>query len=128
MILRSSWVNIMNLKNVLQKLMVIVAVLLLIACFVTGAPIETEEPSQHSFLWMLTLIILVGAVGLCISGTEKPLGWVIVGSFIGAAICLCEILDISRIICASDLFFILYLVEFLLSTGYGVSKRIHIFD
>ena len=117
-----------KLKIWLQKLMILVAVCLLVACFSTGAPVETDEPSAQSFLWMITLIIVVDAVGLYLTGAEKPLGWVIVGSFIGSAICLCEILGFSRIISVSELFFSLYLVEFLLSTCYGIIKRLHIFD
>lgn len=112
----------------LQRLMIVVAVLLLIVCFATGAPAEREELSQQSILWMISLGVCIGTVGLCISGAEKPLGWVIVGSFIGSAICLCEILGLSDIVFAPKLFFSLYLPEFLMSTGYGICRRLHIFD
>jgi cyanate permease len=111
----------------IQRLMTAVAVLLLVTCFVTGAPIETEGPSQQSFLWILSLMVCVGAVGLCISGAGRPLGWVLVGSFIGAAICLCEIIGFSDIVFAPKLFFSLYLPEFLMSAGYGICRRLHVF-
>lgn len=112
----------------LQRLMIVVAVLLLIVCFATGAPAETEAPSQQSILWMISLGVCIGTVGLCVSGAEKPLGWVIVGSFIGSAICLCEILGFSHVVFAPELFFSLYLPEFLMSTGYAICRRLHIFD
>lgn len=108
--------------------MIVVAVLLLIAYFATDAQTETEDPSQQSFLWMLSLMVCVGAVGLCISGAGRPLGWVLAGSFIGSAICLCEILGFSDVVFAPKLFFGLYLPEFLMSAGYGICRRLHIFD
>ena len=79
------------------------------------------------FLWMLTLVICIGTVGLCASGAEKPLGWVIVGAFIGSAVCLCEVMGLSDTIRAPKLFFGLYLLEFLLSTSYGICRRFHVF-
>ncbi len=117
-----------KLQISLQRLIIVVAVLLLIVCFATGAPAETEEPSQQSVLWMLSLMVCVGAVGLCISGAGRPLGWVIVGSFIGSAICLGEILGFSDIVFAPKLFFSFYLPEFLMSTGYGICRRLRVFD
>lgn len=117
----------MKLQAWFQRLMVIVAVMLLIACLVTGTPTDPVSPSAQSFLWMLTLVICIGTVGLCASGAEKPLGWVIVGAFIGSAVCLCEVMGLSDTIRAPKLFFGLYLLEFLLSTSYGICRRFHVF-
>ena len=121
-------INWKKLQIRLQRLMIVVAVLLLIVCFATGAPAETEAPSQQSILWMISLGVCIGTVGLCVSGAEKPLGWVIVGSFIGSAICLCDIFGYSNVIFAPKLFFCLYLLEFLLSSAYGICRWRNYFD
>ena len=118
----------MKLQKWVQKLMIIVAVFLLLSSFVALTPIQPDEPSVESFLWMLTLMIFIGVIGLCISGAGKPLGWVIMGSFIGSLLCLCEILGLSGNLSVPGLFFGLYLMEFLLSIGYEICRRRHIFD
>ena len=118
----------MKLKSWIQRLMSIVAVLLMIACFATGMPMETDEPSAQSILWLISLGICVGIVGLCISGAAKTLGWVIAGSFIGCTICLCELLNLSDSVFAPELFFSLFLTEFLMSAGYRICKWLRIFD
>ena len=117
----------MKLQTWIQRLMVIVAVILLVVCFAAITPTDKGSPSAQSFLWMLTLVVCIGAVGLCVSGAGKPLGWVLVGSIVGSLICLCEILGLSATVFAPKLFFGLYLLEFLLSTGYGICRWLHIF-
>ena len=112
----------MKRKNWLQKLIVIVAVLLLVLCLVTGAPMKTDEASMQSMLWLLALIAFIGSVGFSISEKVKPLDWVILGSFIGACICLCEVLGISNGGFPAGLLFFLFLIEFLLSAGYRIGR------
>ena len=116
----------MKLKNLLQKLMVIVAVIILIAHLVTGAPLETDSASPESFLWMITLMICIGTVIYPISEKEKPLDWVLAGSFLGSCICLCALLRLSDKVFSSGLFFALYLLELLLSGGYRIGRRLGI--
>ena len=116
-----------QLKIWIQRLMVMGAVLLMIACFATGVTTETEETSQQSILWLISLGVCIGSVLLCISGAERPLYWIMAGAFIGSAICLCEIMGYSDIIFAPELFFCLYLLEFLLSSAYEICRWIQLF-
>ena len=118
----------MKLQTWIQRLMLIVAVMLLITCFVIGTPTDTGSPSAQTFLWMTTLMVCIGAVGLYVSGAGKPLGWVLVGSVVSSLTCLSEIMGLSDTACAPKLLFSLYLLEFLLSTGYGICRMLRIFD
>ena len=118
----------MKLKNLLQKLMAIVAVMILVAHLLIGALLDTDSASSESFLWMITLIICIGTVIYPISEKAKPLDWVLGGSFLGSCICLCALLGLSDKVLSPGLFFTLYLLEFLLSGGYKIGRRLGILD
>ena len=89
---------------------------------------ETDDASLESFLWIMTLAVCVGAVLFLISEKEKPLDWVLVGSFLGSCVCLCELLGLSDKVFYPELFFTLYLFEFMLSAGYRVGRRFGFLD
>ena len=116
-----------NLQSWLQRLMVIVAVLLLIACFIVVAPLKTDNPSDQSFLWIVTLMLFIGAVGFYISKALKPLDSVIVGSFLGTCICLCELFGFSNDGFSAGMFSWLFMLELLLSASYRIGRRFGIF-
>jgi hypothetical protein len=118
----------MKLRSLLPKLMILVAVFLLIACFATGMQQKTNESSVQSFLWILTLAIFIGAVAFHISNAAKPLDWVLVGSFIGTCISLGEVLGISNGGFPAVLFLCLFLTELILSAAYRIGRRFHNFD
>ena len=118
----------MKLKHLLQSLMVIAAVMILVVQLAAGSSLDAHRASPESFLWMITLMICIGTVIYPISEKEKPLGWVIAGSCLGVCICLGALLGWSDKIILPELFFILYLLELLLSVGYKIGKRFGVLD
>ena len=121
----------MKIQRLLQNLMIIVSVILLVLCAVSGVLAvsagETNDDLLRSFMGLLTLLVCVGAVSFYISGREKSLDWILGGATIGTGICLCALLGVINTDFAAAVFFWLYLLEFLLSAGYKVGRRFGVF-
>lgn len=96
---------------------------------VAGVPTKTDtNPSSESLLWLISLQICIGTVFLRVSKQKKPLDWVIVGSFLGATICLCAVLGIGENVFCAVLLFCLYLLTLMLSSTYRIAQYFGIFD
>ena len=121
-----------KIQRLLQSLMIIVSVLLLGLCAVSGTLAvsagETNDDLLRSFMGLLTLLVCVGAVSFYISGREKPLDWMLGGTVIGTAICLCAFLGVINTDFAAAVFFWLYLLEFLLAVSYKTARHFGFFS
>ena len=118
----------MKLRSLLETLMVIAAVVILIVHLAIGSPLDKDRESLELLLWAMTLIICIGTVIHPISKEEKSLDWVIGASCICVCMCLCALLGWSDKVMLPELFFVLYLLELLLSVGYKIGKWCGVLD
>ena len=127
----------------LQTLMVLVAVVLLALCFIPGmvtltsvsanGTVMVEKISVFTLqssdiktplpLYILTLLVCIGAFAFRITGEEKPLDWTMGASALGVGIYVLNYFFQNELH-ISCLALILLVTELLLSIGYKIGRHI----